>query len=93
MCKPARFDAAQCHKRPHSWAGRTNFLNQANKPPEQYANLTLEAPNNNPVDVAKILYAMLRQADDLGCAQVLFEKPSINPEWEVVIDRSRRAAA
>jgi L-threonylcarbamoyladenylate synthase len=43
--------------------------------------------------VAKALYATLRQADELGCTQLLFEKPLPGPDWEAVADRLKRASA
>lgn len=39
------------------------------------------------------LYARLREADALGGASLLIERPPATPEWEAVNDRLRRAAA
>ncbi|MFO7542847.1 MAG: L-threonylcarbamoyladenylate synthase [Thiobacillus sp.] len=39
------------------------------------------------------LYAVLRDADALGCTAILIEQPPATPEWEAVNDRLRRAAA
>jgi L-threonylcarbamoyladenylate synthase len=69
------------------------FLAQADALREQHADVLVEALNNNPTDVAKALYATLRQADELACKQVLFEKPEETSEWEAVNDRLKRASA
>ncbi|WP_334120906.1 L-threonylcarbamoyladenylate synthase [Limnobacter sp.] len=69
------------------------FLAQADALREQHADVLVEALNNNPTDVAKALYATLRQADELACKQVLFEKPEETTEWEAVNDRLKRASA
>lgn len=69
------------------------FLEQADTLRARYSNLTIEALNNSPADVAKALYVTLRQADEMGCTQVLFEKPEQGIEWEAVADRLKRAAA
>ena len=69
------------------------FLAQADALRELNANVLVEAMNNNPAEVAKALYATLRQADALGCTQVLFEKPLPSPAWEAVADRLKRASA
>lgn len=69
------------------------FLAQADALREKYVDVLVEAINNNPTDVAKVLYATLRQADELHCTQVLFEKAEARIEWEAVNDRLKRASA
>lgn len=69
------------------------FLQQADALRELNSGVTVEALNNDPAEVAKALYATLRQADELACKQVLFEKPPIHPDWEALADRLKRAAA
>jgi len=69
------------------------FLAQADALREQYAAVLVEALSDKPAEVAKALYATLRQADELACKQVLFEKPSPGPDWEAVADRLKRASA
>lgn len=69
------------------------FLAQADALREQHADVLVEALNNNPAEVAKALYATLRQADELACKQVLFEKPLPGAAWEAVADRLKRASA
>ncbi|MEQ9108259.1 MAG: L-threonylcarbamoyladenylate synthase [Limnobacter sp.] len=69
------------------------FLAQADALRELHADVLVEALNNNASDVAKALYATLRQADQLACKQVLFEKPEETAQWEAVNDRLKRASA
>jgi len=69
------------------------FLAQADALRELHADVLVEALNNNASDVAKALYATLRQADELACKQVLFEKPEETAQWEAVNDRLKRASA
>lgn len=69
------------------------FLAQADALRELHADVLVEALNNNASDVAKALYATLRQADELACRQVLFEKPLAHSSWEAVADRLKRASA
>lgn len=69
------------------------FLAQADLLRAANPTLLVEALNNNPADVAKALYASLRLADELGCKQVIVEKPPANADWEAVIDRLKRASA
>lgn len=69
------------------------FLAQADALRELHADVVVEALNNNALDVAKALYATLRQADELACKQVLFEKPEETAQWEAVNDRLKRASA
>ncbi|MCR2746350.1 L-threonylcarbamoyladenylate synthase [Limnobacter parvus] len=69
------------------------FLTQANTLRELNADVQIEALNNNAAEVAKALYATLRQADELACKQILFEKPASHTDWEAVSDRLKRAAA
>lgn len=69
------------------------FLAQADLLRAANPTLLVEALNNNPADVAKALYATLRLADELGCKQVIVEKPPANADWEAVIDRLKRASA
>jgi L-threonylcarbamoyladenylate synthase len=69
------------------------FLAQADLLRQQHGVVLVEALNNKPSEVAKALYATLRQADELGCTQVLFEKPLPGPDWEAVADRLKRASA
>ena len=69
------------------------FLQQADALRELNSDITVEALNNDPAEVAKALYATLRLADELACKQVLFEKPPIHPDWEALADRLKRAAA
>lgn len=69
------------------------FLQEADALRELNSDITVEALNNDPAEVAKALYATLRLADELVCKQVLFEKPPIHPDWEALADRLKRAAA
>ena len=69
------------------------FLQEADALRELNSDITVEALNNDPAEVAKALYATLRLADELACKQVLFEKPPIHPDWEALADRLKRAAA
>lgn len=70
------------------------FLTYANKQRTACSSLQIEALSNDPVHVARDLYATLRQADALGCTGVLFEAPPEGaPAWEAVADRLKRAAA
>lgn len=43
--------------------------------------------------VAKVLYGILRNADEKGYIRIVIESPSENPHWEGVADRLRRASA
>lgn len=43
--------------------------------------------------VAKVLYGILRNADEKGYTRIVVESPSDNPHWEGVADRLRRASA
>lgn len=70
------------------------FLAQSDKLRDLNANvLIVEALPNTAAEVAKVLYATLRQADELQCKQILFEQPSSGAEWEAVKDRLKRASA
>jgi len=70
------------------------FLAQSDKLRDMNANvLIVEALPNTAAEVAKVLYATLRQADELQCKQILFEQPSSNADWEAVKDRLKRASA
>ncbi|WP_394673630.1 L-threonylcarbamoyladenylate synthase [Limnobacter sp.] len=69
------------------------FLAQADALREKHGKVVVEALSYNPSEVAKALYATLRQADELACKQVLFEKPEESAEWEAVNDRLKRASA
>jgi L-threonylcarbamoyladenylate synthase len=70
------------------------FLAQSDKLRDLNANvLIVEALPNTAAEVAKVLYATLRQADELQCKQILFEQPSSNADWEAVKDRLKRASA
>lgn len=69
------------------------FLAQADALREKSQKVLVEALSDKPAEVAKVLYATLRQADELACQQVLFEKPGPNTDWEAVNDRLKRASA
>lgn len=69
------------------------FLAQAALLKAGHAGVQLEALPDSPSEVARVLYATLRKADDLACTQVLFEKPIDHPDWEGVADRLKRASA
>ncbi|MGV3468637.1 L-threonylcarbamoyladenylate synthase [Limnobacter sp.] len=69
------------------------FLAQADALREKFGEVLVEALSDKPGEVAKALYATLRQADELACRQVLFEKPGQTPDWEAVNDRLKRASA
>ncbi len=43
--------------------------------------------------VAKVLYGILRKADEKGYSRIAFELPIGSPEWEGVADRLKRASA
>ena len=73
------------------WSDR--FLQAADRLRDRHPTVLVEALNNNPQGVAKVLYAILRQADDLACEQVLFERPSVDAHWEGIADRLKRAAS
>lgn len=70
-----------------------SFLAQADQLRTQNPDVQVEALNNQPSEVARALYATLRQADELNCGQVLFEMPPATTEWEAVLDRLKRASA
>ena len=69
------------------------FLAQADALREKFGEVLVEALSDKPAEVAKALYATLRQADELACKQLLFERPGQNQEWEAVNDRLKRASA
>ncbi|HEX4842667.1 MAG TPA: L-threonylcarbamoyladenylate synthase [Limnobacter sp.] len=70
------------------------FLTQADALRTRHGDLVMvEALANTPQEVAKNLYAALRQADALQCTQVVFEQPANGEEWEGVADRLKRASA
>lgn len=69
------------------------FLAQADALREKCGEVLVETLSDKPTEVAKALYATLRQADELACKQVLFEKPGQTPDWEAVNDRLKRASA
>lgn len=69
------------------------FLTRADALRTRHPHVMVEALGNSPNEVAKNLYATLRQADELNCSQVLFEQPGIGEEWEGVADRLKRASA
>lgn len=43
--------------------------------------------------VAKVLYGILRKADEKGYGRIVMELPANRPEWEGVADRLKRASA
>ena len=47
---------------------------------------------DDPAAVAHELFAVLRQLDDEGVAEIWVEQPPDQPAWEGVLDRLRRAA-
>ncbi len=47
---------------------------------------------DDPVQAAHELFAVLRQFDDAGLAEIWVEQPDDDPAWEGVADRLRRAA-
>ncbi len=70
------------------------FLAQAQALSQQHGRVMLvKALANNPLHVAQNLYSLLRQADELNCQQIWFEKPAIQPSWEAIINRLERAAS
>lgn len=48
---------------------------------------------DDPAAAAHELFAVLRQLDDPGVAEIWVEQPPEDPAWEGVLDRLRRAAA
>ena len=48
---------------------------------------------DDPAAAAHELFAVLRQFDDAGAAEIWVEQPPDDPAWEGVLDRLRRAAA
>jgi len=48
---------------------------------------------DDPAAAAHELFAVLRQLDDQGVAEIWVEQPPEDPAWEGVLDRLRRAAA
>jgi L-threonylcarbamoyladenylate synthase len=44
-------------------------------------------------EYAKLLYAVLREADELGANQIIVERPPETPEWNAVNDRLCRCCA
>lgn len=73
------------------WSDR--FLQASDHLRALHPEVLVEALNDNPQEVAKVLYATLRQADDLACAQVFFERPPLDAQWEGISDRLKRAAS
>lgn len=69
-----------------------DFLVKAEALRQKNSEVLVQVLSDNPADVAKVLYATLRQADDWMCKQVLFQKPPADIEWEAVADRLKRAA-
>ncbi len=69
------------------------FLQVSDGLRSQHPEVLVEALNENPQEVARGLYAILRQADDLACVQVLFECPPVSPQWEGIADRLKRASS
>jgi L-threonylcarbamoyladenylate synthase len=53
----------------------------------------LRAMPDRPDTVARELFAVLRELDGLGVAEIWVERPPAAPPWEGVNDRLRRAAA
>lgn len=43
--------------------------------------------------VARVLYGVLRKADEKGYSRIVIEAPAQNPSWEGVADRLKRASA
>lgn len=82
------------HQQKMLCAGWTDaFLEQAHALRDSNPGVRIEALGNNPAAVAQALYATLRQADELGCQQLLFECPAAEHAWEAVVDRLKRASA
>ncbi|HEX4855470.1 MAG TPA: L-threonylcarbamoyladenylate synthase [Limnobacter sp.] len=69
------------------------FLTQAHWLRTRFSDILVEALPNQPSEVARVLYATLRQADELGCQQLVFEQPPVTGQWEAVADRLKRASA
>ncbi len=69
------------------------FLQAADRLRSHHSAVLVEALNDSPQGVAKVLYTVLRQADDLACKQVLFERPPVDAQWEGIADRLKRAAS
>jgi L-threonylcarbamoyladenylate synthase len=60
---------------------------------ERHPHFLVKKLKNNPADVARALYATLRQADKLGCKQIFFEMPAPGQAWEAITDRLKRSSA
>ena len=69
------------------------FLQQAHALRDRNPGVLVEALGNHPAAVSQALYSTLRQADELGCQQALFECPAAEIAWEAVADRLKRASA
>ena len=60
--------------------------------PDERVDFWLRMPRD-PSAYAQKLYAALRELDGAGCKAILIEAPPVEPAWEAVLDRLRKATA
>jgi len=60
--------------------------------PDERVDFWLRMPRD-PETYARKLYASLRELDGAGCDAILIESPPVEPGWEAVLDRLRKATA
>ena len=60
--------------------------------PDERVDFWLRMPRD-PATYAQKLYAALRELDGANCQAILIEMPPVEPGWEAVLDRLRKATA
>jgi L-threonylcarbamoyladenylate synthase len=60
--------------------------------PDERVDFWLRMPRD-PAGYAQRLYASLRELDGAGCEVILVEAPPVEPGWDAVLDRLRKATA
>lgn len=60
--------------------------------PDERVDFWMRMPRD-PNAYAQKLYAALRELDGAGCEAILIEAPPVEPAWEAVLDRLRKATA